>query len=73
MLLLELQEMDACVPPAVKRSCSHVKLFCDHCNCYVSKSTWYTHREYREKNTFSRLSAAVLSSSTFKVSVILCV
>ena len=39
--------------PTRKRSRSHTKRFCDHCSCYVSKSTWYNHREFRDPSTVS--------------------
>ena len=31
--------------PQPKRVRLHAKRFCDHCNCFVSKSTWYNHRD----------------------------
>ena len=31
--------------PQPKRVRLHAKRFCDNCNCFVSKSTWYNHRD----------------------------
>lgn len=32
------------VLPKPKRRRTHAKRFCEHCNCFVSKTTWYNHR-----------------------------
>ena len=32
---------ESAVPPAKRH---YPRLLCSHCNCYVSKSTWYNHR-----------------------------
>ena len=45
MSLNRIVEDMASNPPKTKRIRTHAKRFCEHCKCFVSKTTWYNHRD----------------------------
>ena len=63
--------MADCAAPSRKRKRvrHHSKRFCEHCNCFVSKSTWYNHQDRTIQPGCSSLSNADIMESDVTIKV----